>query len=263
MVAMGWLAFGKRTIMRNPWIGIAVVFCGLILLAGCNGMKKIEPEDYFTGQQLVLAKAIEAGDLERVKQLAPETDLNTPGEQKLTPLFFAINEAMYNDNPANRLEIITALVSAGADPLPQRGNKPALWMAKADKDIWLKAMLDGGLSPDARVKSTDYPMIYETIYAKTTDTLALLVVRGVDVDARDSLGQTPLMAAFFSNSFEHANYLLDHGADPNPVNKKGWVFASLVQKRLNKSQPDTEYHQKCLQLRDKVIARGVKWPPEA
>ncbi|WP_255427306.1 ankyrin repeat domain-containing protein [Serratia sp. JUb9] len=226
-------------------------------------MKKIEPEDYFTGQQLILAKAIEAGDLERVKQLAPETDLNTPGEQKLTPLFFAINEAMYNDNPGDRLEIITVLVSAGADPLPQRGNKPALWMAKADKDIWLKAMLDGGLSPDARVKSTDYPMIYETIYAKTTDTLALLVVRGADIDTRDSLGQTPLMAAFFSNSFEHANYLLDHGADPNPVTKKGWVFASLVQKRLNKSQPDTEYHQNCLQLRDKMIARGVKWPPEA
>ncbi|MCR0996454.1 ankyrin repeat domain-containing protein, partial [Serratia rubidaea] len=247
----------------NPWIGIAVVFCGLILLAGCNDMKKIVPEEYFTGQQLVLAKAIEAGDLNRVKQLAPETDLNSPGEQKLTPLFFAINEAMYNDNPANRLEIITALVSAGADPLPQRGNKPALWMAKASKDIWLKAMLDGGLSPDARVKSTDYPMIYDTIYAKTTDTLALLVVRGADVDTRNSLGETPLTVAFFSRKFEHVNYLLDHGADPNPVTKKGWVFASLVQDGIKDSRPGTEYHQNCLRLRDKMIARGVKWPPEA
>ncbi|WP_041411988.1 ankyrin repeat domain-containing protein [Serratia sp. FGI94] len=248
--------------MRNPWIGIAVVFCGLILLAGCNGMKKIEPGDYFTGQQLVLAKAIEAGDLERVKQLAPETDLNTPGEQDLTPLFFALNEAMYNDNPANRLEIITALVSAGADPLPQGRDKPALWMAKASKDIWLKAMLDGGLSPNARDKDTDYPMIYETINAKTTDTLALLVMRGADINSRNSLGETPLTVAFFSSKFEHANYLLDHGADPNPVNKNGRSFAVLVQRRLNKSQPDTEYHQNCLRLRDKMIALGVKWPPE-
>ncbi|MBD8453426.1 ankyrin repeat domain-containing protein [Serratia rubidaea] len=248
--------------MRTRWLGIAIMMFGIIWLAGCNDMKKIVPEEYFTGQQLVLAKAIEAGDLERVKQLAPETDLNTPGEQDLTPLFFALNEAMYNDNPANRLEIITALVSAGADPLPKGRDKPAVWMAKGDKDIWLKAMLDGGLSPDARNTDNDDPIIYETMYAKTTDTLALLVARGADVDARDSLGETPLMAAFYSNSFEHANYLLDHGADPNPVNKKGWVFASLVQKRLNKSKPDTEYHQKCQQLRDKMIALGVKWPPE-
>ncbi|AGB81012.1 ankyrin repeat-containing protein [Serratia sp. FGI94] len=225
-------------------------------------MKKIEPEDYFTGQQLVLAKAIQAGDLGRIKQLAPETDLNTPGEQKLTPLFFAINEAMYNDNPANRLAIITALVSAGADPLPQGRDKPALWMAKASKDIWLKAMLDGGLSPDARVKSTDYPMIYETIYAGTTDTLALLVMRGADINSRNSLGETPLTVAFFSNSFEHVNYLLDHGADPNPVDKNGRGFAALVQRRIKKSRPDTEYHQNCLRLRDKMIALGVKWPPE-
>ncbi|WBF44874.1 ankyrin repeat domain-containing protein [Serratia rubidaea] len=226
-------------------------------------MKKIVPEEYFTGQQLVLAKAIEAGDLERVKQLAPETDLNTPGEQRLTPLFFAINEAMYNDNPANRLAIITALVSAGADPLPQGKNSPALWMVRADKDIWLKAMLDGGLSPDARDKDNDEPIIHQTMYAKTTDTLALLVARGADVDARDSLGETPLMAAFFNNSFEHANYLLDHGADPNPVNKKGWILASLVQDGIKDSRPETEYHQNCLRLRDKMIALGVKWPPEA
>ncbi|MBU3893640.1 ankyrin repeat domain-containing protein [Serratia rubidaea] len=250
--------------MRTRWLGIAIIMFGIIWLAGCNGMKKIEPEDYFTGRQLILAKAIEAGDLNRVKQLAPETDLNTPGEQRLTPLFFAINEAMYNDNPANRLEIITVLVSAGADPLPRgMGDKPALWMAKASKDIWLKAMLDGGLSPNARDKDTDYPMIYETINAKTTDTLALLIMRGADVDTRNSLGETPLTVAFFSSKFEHANYLLDHGADPNPVTKKGWVFASLVQDGIKDSRPETEYHQNCLRLRDKMIARGVKWPPEA
>ncbi|HAY0637586.1 TPA: ankyrin repeat domain-containing protein [Serratia rubidaea] len=249
--------------MRIRWIGVAIMVFGIIWLAGCNGMKKIEPEDYFTGQQLVLAKAIQAGDLGRIKQLAPETDLNTPGEQRLTPLFFALNEAMYNDNPANRLAIITALVSAGADPFPRGvGDKPALWMAKASKDIWLKAMLDGGLSPDARDKDTDYPMIYETINAKTTDTLALLVMRGADINSRNSLGETPLTVAFFSSKFEHANYLLDHGADPNPVTKKGWVFASLVQDGIKDSRSETEYHQNCLRLRDKMIALGVKWPPE-
>ncbi|WP_442801735.1 ankyrin repeat domain-containing protein [Serratia rubidaea] len=252
--------------MRNPWIGIAVVFCGLILLAGCNGMKKIEPEDYFTGQQLVLAKAIQAGYLEKVKQLAPETDLNTPGEQDLTMLYFALNETYYNNNPKPRLQIVTALVKAGADPLqplPRGMASPAEMVSMGDKDIWLKALLDGGLDPNARDRNHNEAIIYNTLKARNTNTLALLIMRGADVDSRDILGQTPLMAAFFSNSFEHANYLLDHGADPNPVNKKGWILASLVQDEIKDSRPETEYHQNCLRLRDKMIARGVKWPPEA
>ena len=228
-------------------------------------MKKIVPEEYFTGQQLVLAKAIEAGDLAMVKQLAPETDLITPGEQDLTLLFFALNETYYNNNPKPRLQIVTALVKAGADPLQPQSDgmaSPAEMVSMGDKDIWLKALLDGGLDPNARDRNHNEAIIYNTLQAKNTDTLALLIIRGVDVDARDILGQTPLMAAFLSNSFEHVNYLLDHGADPNPVNKQGWVFASLVQNGIKDSRPETEYHQSCLQLRDKMIALGVKWPPE-
>ncbi|WBF44876.1 ankyrin repeat domain-containing protein [Serratia rubidaea] len=263
---MNWPAFGKRTIMRNPWIGIAVVFCGLILLAGCNGLKKIEPEDYFTGQQLVLAKAIEAGDLEKVKQLAPETDLNTPGEQDLTILYFALNETYYNNNPKPRLQIVTALVKEGADPLqplPRGMASPAEMVSMGDKDIWLKALLDGGLDPNARDRNHNEAIIYNTLKARNTNTLALLIMRGADVDARDILGQTPLVEAFFSNRFEHVIYLLEHDANPDPVDKNGRGFAALVQRRIKKSQPDTEYHQNCLRLRDKMIALGVKWPPEA
>ncbi|QHA86658.1 ankyrin repeat domain-containing protein [Serratia rhizosphaerae] len=229
-------------------------------------MKKIEPEDYFTGRQLILAKAIEAGDLNRVKQLAPETDLNTPGEQDLTLLFFALNETYYNNNPKPRLQIVTALVKAGADPLqplPRGMASPAEMVSMGDKDIWLKALLDGGLDPNTRDRNHNEAIIYNTLQAKNTDTLALLIMRGADVDANDILGQTPLVEAFFSNSFEHAIYLLDHGANPNPVDKKGRGFTALVQRRLNSTRPETEYHQNCLRLRDKLIALGVKWPPEA
>ncbi|WP_235082282.1 ankyrin repeat domain-containing protein [Serratia rubidaea] len=252
--------------MRNPWIGIAAVFCGLILLAGCNGMKKIEPEDYFTGQQLILAKAIQAGDLERVKQLAPETDLNTPGEQDLTILYFALNETYYNNNPRPRLQIVTTLVKAGADPLQPQSDgmaSPAEMVAMGDKDLWLQALLDGGLSANAKNKQWGTAIIFDTLRAKNTATLAILIEHGVNINSRNSLEETPLMAAFLSNRFEHVNYLLDHGADPNPVNKLGWVFASLVQDSIKDSRPETEYHQNCLRLRDKMIALGVKWPPEA
>jgi len=71
----------------------------LVLTSACNDMKKIEPEKHFTGPQLALAKAIEAADRDAVGSLSKETDLNTPGKEQLTLLFFALNEAMYNDNP--------------------------------------------------------------------------------------------------------------------------------------------------------------------
>jgi hypothetical protein len=61
-------------------------------------MKKIEPEKYFTGPQLVLAKAIQAGDSESVIRLSKTTDLNT-GKRAFYPAVFALNEVMYNGNP--------------------------------------------------------------------------------------------------------------------------------------------------------------------
>ena len=70
----------------------------------------------FSGPQLAMAKAIQAADRESVLRLAKDTDLNSPGKEQLTLLFFAINESMYNDNPPKRLNIITELVRAGAEP---------------------------------------------------------------------------------------------------------------------------------------------------
>lgn len=67
-----------------------------VLLSACNDMKKIEPEKYFTGSQLVLAKAIQAADREAIHHLAKNTDLNSPGAEELTLLFFAMNESFYN-----------------------------------------------------------------------------------------------------------------------------------------------------------------------
>jgi hypothetical protein len=80
-----------------------------VLLSACNDMKKIEPEKYFTGSQLVLAKAIQAADSESVIRLSKTTDLNTPGNEHFTLLIFALNEVMYNGNPQKRLDIVTDL----------------------------------------------------------------------------------------------------------------------------------------------------------
>lgn len=227
----------------------------LILLSACNDLKKIEPEKYFTGPQLVLAKAIQSADRQSILRLAKETDLETPGAEELTILFFAMNESFYNNNPPKRLQIITDLVRAGADPLRPQMNMPggpAVIAAKGDKDIWLKAMLDGGLDPNAKDKLHHEALIFWTLDAKNNATLALLVARGADMNTRDILGQTPLVDAFFKSEFEKMHFLLDHGAEPNPVNKRGRSFRQMVDFELQRIKKGSEYYDNLLKLDEKL-----------
>jgi hypothetical protein len=42
-------------------------------------------------------------------------------------------------------------------------GSPAEIMAKGDKDIWLKAMLDGGLDPNARDKVYHEALIFSAL----------------------------------------------------------------------------------------------------
>ncbi len=239
----------------------AILFSFLLaLLSACNNMKKIEPEKYFSGPQLVLAKAIEEADRDSVLRLAKETDLNTPGNQELTLLFFALNECYYNDNPPERLQIVTDLVRAGADPLqPQMTTpgSPAEMTAKGDKDIWLKALLDGGLDPAAKDKLYHVPILFSTIDSKTNSTLALLIERGADINARNSLGETPLVDAFFSGEFDKIFFLLDHGADPNPVNKQGRSFRQMVDKKISQVKEGSDYYNNLMKLDKKLKSLGA------
>ncbi|MEN0584433.1 MULTISPECIES: ankyrin repeat domain-containing protein [unclassified Kosakonia] len=231
----------------------------LVLLSACNDMKKIDPEKHFAGQQLVLAKAIQAADRESVLRLAKETDLNTPGTEDLTLLFFAINESLYNDNPPERLVIVSDLVRAGADPLqpqPRMPGCPAEVAAKGDKDIWLKALLDGGLDPNASDKIYHEPLIFSTLESKTTAPLALIIERGADINTKNSLGETPLVEAFFSADFDKMFFLLDHGADPNPVNNKGRSFRQMVDRDLQKVKKGSDYYNNLMKLDAKMRSLG-------
>jgi ankyrin repeat protein len=69
-------------------------------------------------------------------------------------------------------------------------------MAMGDKDIWLKALLDGGLDPNSRDKLLNVPLIFSALSAKNTATLALLIERGADINTGISWVTRRLLTLF-------------------------------------------------------------------
>jgi hypothetical protein len=224
-------------------------------------MKKFPATDFFSGPQLELAKAIERSDMEQVKRLAPRTDLNTPAKKNITMLFFALQEAMQRD--PKRLAIVTELVKAGADPLqevPDFGD-PLGVMLNNPHPEFLRAMLDGGVSPST-LTGKGTPIIFFVASDSSFELLKLLVERGADVNRRDSLRNTPLYEALTGYDTAAVNYLLEHGATPNTYNFNGISFPRQLASQLDHVGPTSELGIKLVEIRDRTIRMGVKWPPE-
>ncbi|ROW49377.1 Accessory protein, partial [Cronobacter malonaticus] len=112
-------------------------------------------------------------------------------------------------------------------------SSPAEYVLKADSGDWIKAMLDGGLSPDAKDKTFHEPIIFQAIKAKNTDTLKTMLDAGANINITDSLGNTLLIDALDYGKHDHVLLLLDRGADPEIKADNGWTMGNQLQRLLN------------------------------
>ncbi|ELY6277004.1 ankyrin repeat domain-containing protein [Cronobacter muytjensii] len=236
----------------------------MFLVQGCKQNMDLKSEDYFSGQQLPLARAIEKGDSNEVTKLASETDLNKPGKEDMTLLFWSVMNSINDKKTPEHLKVITVLVKAGADPLqprPQGKSSPAEYVLMADSGDWIKAMLDGGLSPDAKDKTFDKPIIFQTLEAKNTDTLKTMLDAGANINVTDSLGNTLLIDALDYGKHDHVLLLLERGADPEIHGKFGWTMGNQLQRLLAGAKEGSEHYQSLNEIKNKLIEHGGKWPP--
>lgn len=238
--------------------------CFTFMIQGCKQDMDLNPQDYFSGQQLTLANAIEHGDVDDVVKLASETDLNKPGKEDMTLLFWAIMNAIYDKKTPTQLKMMTVLVKAGADPLqprPAGKSSPAEYVLKADSGDWIKALLDGGLSPDAKDKTYKEPIIFETIKAKNTETLAAMLDMGANINITDSLGNTLLIEALNFGKYDHVLLLLERGADAEIRGHGGLTMGSLLQRLLDGAKEGSEQYQTLTKIKETLIQHGGMWPP--
>ncbi|EMB2733498.1 ankyrin repeat domain-containing protein [Serratia marcescens] len=237
---------------------IITMVVSTLIMQGCKQGMDLQPQDYFEGTQLDIANIIYEGDRQKLDKVLPTVSketLNRPAKAEMTLLFWAINNAIFDKNTPERLKIITDLVKAGADPLqprPEGRSSPAEYVMKADKGVWIQAMLEGGLSPNARDEINNQPIIFKSFQAVNTETLSTLIDYKVDVNIKGAMNRTPLINALYNSCPKHIEVLLAHGANPLAKDDFNDSFLSLISAEIAKGDKNNSYIKKLIKIKEKI-----------
>ncbi|HKU45017.1 MAG TPA: ankyrin repeat domain-containing protein [Polyangiales bacterium] len=223
-------------------------------------MNSSAPEKYFDEpRQLEAARAIVSEDVVRLRAATRGLDIDEPGKTPITLLWFAIHE--------RKFEMIKTLVEMGSKPDQQvvqgLGNPIHYALQNQDTRI-LRAILDGGF-PVSHADKSGTTLLHEAAGAlgATLDHVKLLVERGAKLDAQDAIGDTPLDFAIETRQPDRAKYLLERGAKLNTFTTRGATPAWTVQRVLDRLKPETDMHRRFAELRELMIERGAKFPPDS
>jgi len=249
--------------MKRPFFRLTtcLVACLTALLGACLPgspftNKHIRAKTFFNGHYLLMAQAIEQNNMAQLKQLARGQDLSQKGEQDMDLMWFAIARENF--------DAIRTLVELGVDPekQPADGIGTALDFAfmKPGDTRYLEAMLDGGLSPNY---ADNPPMLHRGVAGGLAH-VKLLLQRGTRLDDRTpNVRGTALLEAIDMVEPDIAIYLLQQGADFNAYTVIGVTPAWAVYQEVTEGQPGHPVHTQFLALRDLMIEKGAKWPPDS
>ena len=190
-----------------------------------------------------VAQAIVKNDQDAIRTAAKALpDLQTPGRDGTTLLYFAITQSWQRSELA---EAVRTLLSLGADPNYTNGKLDSFAMANAvhASAPVLRAMLEAGGNPNARNEFGE-PMILKNWYLgyyrdQARSRLDLLLDHGADVnsampeDGSDSFGYPLLlyrtkMGLDDKLAYADALALLERGADPNRAGADGMTFGKML-----------------------------------
>ena len=259
-------------VLTIAFIGLclAALLVGLYLTLGpklgkipfMNAHMRQKPEDFFVEKQLELGRAIYSADIPRMKTLLPQVDVNAHGKKNVSLLLFAVNQAIADQDKAEsmRWQAITLLIQAGA-AVDTGQVRPLSLALQAQSPYFLRAFLDGGMSPDQMLSQK--PILFGVARDASLASLKLLVERGANVNSKDSLGRTVLYDASNMMQIETVKYLLSKGADVSVVNQLGVSYGWALKVNLEKADAKNPYTQQMVAIRDELIKQGkLKWPPD-
>ena len=274
----------RRPVLRL----LCSVLVFVCLFVGC-GMTGDQPASYFDGAAREAAQAIDDGDLIRLRSAAGGLEIDARGRKNMTLLWYAIKGKHY--------DAVRELVALGSK-VDANGAKPLgtpLYHALVHDPRLLQAMLDGGLSPDHQNDDGTSLLQRAMISNSAAEQVELLVERGANVNSQDSIGGTAFYEALSVNRPDIAIYLLEHGArfdtsltngvtpawglytslrDLQPGTARGTVTDIRMENGVlvtrdttpppvsGQDESTNKLRAHFERLRDLMVARGVKWPPE-
>ena len=190
-----------------------------------------------------VAQAIVKNDQDAIRVAAKALpDLQTPGRDGTTLLYFAVTESWQRPELA---EAVRTLLSLGADPNYTNGKRNSFAMANAvhASAPVLRAMLEAGGNPNTR-DEFGRPMILMIWYLgyypdQVRLRFDLLLDHGADInsampeDGSDSSGYPLLlyrtkMGLDDKLAYADALALLERGADPNRAGADGMTFGKML-----------------------------------
>jgi len=140
--------------------------------------------------------------------------------------------------------VVALLLDLGVNPdneTQSYGSTLDLAFRKDQGLRYLKAMLDGGLSPNHGYPGQE-PMLHRAIAGDGVNQVKLLVERGSAINAPNSQGISPLTAAINSGKIDIAIYLVEQGALFNTQTVKT-VQSAIEHSGQSFNRPLTELHE--------------------
>ena len=182
-----------------------VLFCSIFYGAAALALGQDVSEHFY--------KAIRSNDLTDLKIMVGHgADVNAKDARDETPLMYAATVVS--------MEAMRFLLDQHADPNVQNlaGATALIWSATDLAKTGL--LLDHGADPNLATKKGRTALLVAAMSDKSVAIVRLLIEHGANVQAKDFLN-TALRAAAFGNDTETIRLLLDAGVDPNAADLPG------------------------------------------
>jgi hypothetical protein len=181
------------------------------------------------GASQEIEDAIAANDAAAVgKALAAGANVNEKGRDGGTLLQAALRQLRQTPE---RLEVLRALVRAGADPNAGSGELPLTMAIQTSRKTGaepVRLLLEAGANPNARTEFGEPVFFSGSGSTVPLEVLTLLLDKGADLQATGRSGNNALGVAAAAQNWKALMILLERGADPQLV--KTPMGQSLLEK---------------------------------